>query len=64
MRVHRNDRVLRLAMTMADGAIQGLGSIGFEEHEAAVDGRDRFHVGVCGCVCVCANSAGWMARNI
>ena len=47
MRVHRHDRALRLAMTMADGAIQGPGSIQFEAHEAAVDRRDRLHEGVC-----------------
>ena len=58
MRVHPNDRALRLAITMADGAIQGPGSIQFEEHEAAVDRRDRLHVGVC------ANSTDWMAREL
>ena len=47
MHVHRDDRVLRLAMTMADGAIQGPGSTYFEEHEAVVDRRNERHVGVC-----------------
>ena len=47
MHVHRDDRVLRLAMTMADGAIQGPGSTHFEEHEAVVDRRNERHVGVC-----------------
>ena len=47
MCVHRMDRVLRLAMTMADGAIQGPGSIQLEAHEAAVDRRERLHEGVC-----------------
>ena len=47
MRIHRLDRVLRLAMTMADGAIQGPGSIQLEAHEAAVDRRERLHEGVC-----------------
>ena len=47
MHVHRDDRVLRLAMTMADGAIQGPGSTRFEEQEAEVDRRNVRHVGVC-----------------
>ena len=47
MYVHRDDRVLRLAMTMADGAIQGPGSTRFEEQEAEVDRRNVRHVGVC-----------------
>ena len=47
MYVHRDDRVLRLAMTMADGAIQGPGSTQFEEQEAEVDRRNVRHVGVC-----------------
>ena len=47
MHVRRDDRVLRLAMTMADGAIQGPGSTYFEEHEASVDRRNKRHVGVC-----------------
>ncbi len=47
MHIHRDDRALRLAMTMADGAIQGLGSTQFEEEEAKVDMRLPRHVGVC-----------------
>ena len=47
MHVHRDDRVLRLAMTMADRAIQGPGSTQFEEQEAEVDRRNVRHVGVC-----------------
>ena len=41
------DRRHRLAMTMADGAIQGPGSVGFEEDEAKVDKRHGLPVGVC-----------------
>ena len=41
------DRRYRLAMTMADGAIQGPGSVGFEEEEAKVDKRHGLPVGVC-----------------
>ena len=40
------DRRHRLAMTMADGAIQGPGSVGFEEEEAKVDRRHGLPVGV------------------
>ena len=47
MHVYRDDRVLRLAMAMADGAIQGPGSAQFEEHEAVVDRRNRRHVDAC-----------------
>ena len=47
MHIHRDDRVMRLAMTMADGAIQGPGSVQFEEEEAKVDNRLTRHVGVC-----------------
>ena len=47
MHIHRDDRVLRLAMTMADGAIQGPGSVQFEEEEAKLDNRLARHVGVC-----------------
>ena len=35
-------------MTMADGAIQGPGSVDFEKHEAKIDDRDPLHTGVCG----------------
>ena len=47
MHIHRDDRKLRLAMTMADNAIQGPGSTRFEEEEAEVDKRPVRHVGVC-----------------
>lgn len=47
-RLGRKDRLLRLVMTMADGAIQGLGSVDFEGHEAKIDGRGSLHAGVCG----------------
>ena len=47
MHIHRDDRVMRLAMTMADGAIQGPGSVQCEEEEAKVDNRLARHVGVC-----------------
>ena len=43
------DHRYRLAMTMADGAIQGPGSVGFEEEEAKVDKRHGLPVGVCQC---------------
>ena len=39
------DRRHRLAVTMADGAIQGPGSVGFEEEEAKVDKRHGLPVG-------------------
>ena len=39
------DRRHRLAMTMAGGAIQGPGSVGFEEEEAKVDKRHGLPVG-------------------
>ena len=41
------DRRHRLAMTMADGAIQGPGSVGFEREEAKVDKRHGLPVGGC-----------------
>ena len=47
MHIHRDDRKWRLAMTMADNAIQGPGSTRFEEEEAEVDKRPVRHVGVC-----------------
>jgi len=43
----RADRRLRLAVTVADGAIQGFGSAGFEQEEARADSRPSLHVGVC-----------------
>ena len=48
MRIGKKDRALRLVMTMADGAIQGPGSVDFEKHEAKIDDRDPLHTGVCG----------------
>ena len=47
-RLGRKDRRLRLAMTMADGAIQGPGSVDFEGCEAKIDGRGRLPIGECG----------------
>ena len=41
------DRRRRLALTMAGGAIQGPGSVGFENEEARVDNRHGLPVGVC-----------------
>ena len=48
MRINRKDRVMRLAMTMADCAIQGPGSVDFEGHEARIDGREPRPSGECG----------------
>lgn len=49
MSMKKSDRLLRLAMTMADQAIQGHGSVDFEGHEAKVDHRtkDPLRIGVC-----------------
>ena len=44
-RLGRKDRRLRLTMTMADGAIQGPGSVDFEGCEAKIDGRWRLPIG-------------------
>ncbi len=49
MHIGIGERTMRLAMTMADGAIQGPGSADFEKHEATCDGRpcDILRVGMC-----------------